>query len=435
MLRRKIDSILQEWKKNKDKKSLLVRGARQVGKTTTIRHLGESYSSFIEINFLKNPSLKAIFSGDLDTDTLLLNFSVYLPEASFIPNETLLFLDEIQECPEAITSLKFFVEDKRFDVISSGSMLGIDYKRPSSYPVGSVEYIDMYSLSFEEFVWAKGISEDVVGRLKGYFEASEGIPDALNDKMLSLLRLYMVVGGMPEAVKAYIDNNSVSACYEVQRRILNDYRYDIAHYASSDIKIKAEKCYFSLCDQLTKPNHKFQYSILEKGSNQRKFGSSIDWLIGADLVVQCKNVSRMEIPLMNYSDDGNFRLYATDIGLLTAMYDYGIKTSLLSDDFDKANGYIRGGLYEALIAELLYKNGHNALYFRKNEQATFELEFLLEAEGGVVPVEVKAKNSRSRSLDNALKRKEIPYGYKLIGGNTGRSGKKITLPLYMAMFL
>lgn len=435
MLRRKIDKLLKEWKQKKNKKALLVRGARQVGKTTSIRNLGESYDSFIEINFLRNKSFKEIFSGDLDVDALILNFSVYLPEARFIKGKTLLFLDEIQECPEAITSLKFWVEDGRFDVIASGSMLGIDYNRPVSYPVGSIEYIDMYALSFEEFVWSQEISDTVIGTLRDCLDSVKQVPNAINDRMHELLRLYIAVGGMPEAVTAFLSDNSFASCYEVQSRILNDYKYDIAHYALPDVKIKAESCYFSLRDQLTKPNHKFQYSLLEKGGNQRKYSSSLEWLLGAYLVICCKNVSRMESPLSNYSDDGNFRLYTSDIGLLTAMFDYEIKASIVADSFDKKSGYVRGGLYEALIADILYKNGHNSLYFRKNEQATFELEFLLENEEGVIPLEVKAKNSRSKSLDNALKKAEIPYGYKLVGGNLGKDGKKITLPLYMAMFL
>ena len=268
MLRRKIDKLLKEWKQKKNKKALLVRGARQVGKTTSIRNLGESYDSFIEINFLRNKSFKEIFSGDLDVNTLILNFSVYLPEARFIKGKTLLFLDEIQECPEAITSLKFWVEDGRFDVIASGSMLGIDYNRPVSYPVGSIEYIDMYALSFEEFVWSQEISDTVIGTLRDCLDSVKQVPNAINDRMHELLRLYIAVGGMPEAVTAFLSDNSFASCYEVQSRILNDYKYDIAHYALPDVKIKAESCYFSLRDQLTKPNHKFQYSLLELKSKQ-----------------------------------------------------------------------------------------------------------------------------------------------------------------------
>jgi len=435
MLRRKIESKLNNWKNNSSKKCLLIRGARQVGKTTSVREFGKNYNSFIEINFLKTPELSAIFSGNLDIKTLLLNFSLYLPEADFIPNETLIFLDEIQECPNAITSLKFWMEDGRYDIIASGSMMGIDYKRPTSYPVGSIDYIDMTPMSFEEFLWAKGISEDVLHTLLGHFREQTKIPDALNDKFFSFLREYMCIGGMPEVIAMYVSGSSISDCYKKQTAILNDYRYDIAHYASSDVKIKAEKCYFSLPDQLSKENHKFKYSVVEKGGNARKYESSIEWLLGAYLVISCNNVSRMVSPLMSVKIDDNFRIYPTDIGILTSMFDYSIKKTLFTDSFDKAMGYLRGGLYEALIADMLYKNGHDHLYFRKTEQGSFEIEFLLDDGINVIPVEVKAGNSRSRSLDNALKKDNIPYGYKLITGNAGKDGKKITLPLYMAMFL
>lgn len=435
MFRRTIEYELERWADEPEKKCLLVRGARQIGKTTSVREFGKRYSSFIEINFLKNASGKKIFQGDLDVKSLLLNFSVFMPEAKFMPGKTLLFFDEIQECPEAMTSLKFWREDGRFDVIASGSMLGIDYKRPKSYPVGSMTYYDMQAMSFEEFLWAVGIQPDVVDSLRDCFLSHKKVPDPLNDKMFELLRTYMVVGGMPEAVKAYIGENSLRAAYDKQQDILRDYRYDIAHYASADIKIKAEKCYFSMPEQLSKENRKFQYSVVEKGGNARKYGTSLDWLLGAYLVTVSDNIKVIGTPFKNYKEAGNFRMYATDIGLLTGMYEYDINARLLSDEFDKSAGFVRGGLYEALVADLLYKNGHSELFFRKDARGTFEMEFLLEQNGRPVPIEVKAGRSRSKSLDNALKRDEIPYGYKLIDGNIGVSGKKITLPLYMAMFL
>lgn len=437
MFEREVTEELKSWKKRRKRSCLLVRGARQIGKTYSIETFGKAeYKSFIEVNFLQTPVLKEIFSENLDVETLLTNFSVYMPEAKFIPGKTLLFLDEIQECPEAITSLKFWVSDKRFDVIASGSMLGIDYNRPTSYPVGSMSYIDMTSLNFREFLRAAGIKENILELLKKSFMEHTKVPAAIHNKIMELLRLYMAVGGMPEVVSLYFSENSMSAADEKQRDILNDYRYDIAHYAAGEIKTKAENCYFSLPDQLSKANHKFQYSILEKGGNARKFAGSIDWLIAADIVKPCYNVSAMRYPLQSYKDEANFRLYPSDIGLLVGMYDYSLKAELLKTQDDKRKlGEAKGGIYEALIADMLQKNGHDKLYFRKNEQATFELEFLIENEDGIIPVEVKAGNSRSRSLDTALEKDGIPYGYKLITGNVGESGKKITLPLYMAMFI
>ena len=432
MLKRKIETSLIKWKKEDGKKCLMIRGARQVGKTFIVERFGETYPSFVEVNFLKNPAYRLIFSGDLDIDTLLLNFSVYMPAAQFIPGKTLLFLDEIQECPEAVTSLKFWAQDGRFDVVVSGSMLGIDYLRPQSYPVGSVTYLDMRSLDFEEFLYASGMQENAVDLLRKCFADKTAVPYAIHDRIMKKLREYLVVGGMPEVVQLYFQENSLSKADQKQRDILTDYRYDIAHYAPPDIKLKAEKCYFSLPDQLSKENHKFQYTVVEKGSNARKYGTSLEWLEAADIVIRCCNVSKPAFPLKNFREDTNYRIYPSDIGLLTGMFPYEMKMRLLENE---RIGSAKGGLYEALIADMVMKSGHAELYFRKNKQSTFEIEFLLENEDGVIPVEVKAGNSRSRSLDTMLEREEIPYGYKLISGNMGVSGKKITAPLYMAMFL
>lgn len=436
MFQREITSSLENWKNDANHKCLMVRGARQIGKTFSISNFGQAnYDSFICINFLETPSLTKIFSQDLDIMTLLRNFSLYMPDAQFFPGKTLLFLDEIQECPEAITSLKFWNEDSRFDVITSGSMLGIDYKRPSSYPVGSVNYLDMSAMNFREFLRAEGIGEDILNLLRECFEKKEQVPRAVHDKMMEHLRMYMILGGMPQVLEKYHNENSVFAADQKAREILNDYRYDIAHYAPASEKTKAEKCYFSLPEQLSKENHKFKYSLVEHAGTKRKFGSSLDWLTGAYLIKPVKNIREYTMPLSFHADEDNFRVYTTDVGLLTAMYEYPIKERLLTYDPRGINSNMKGGIYEALIADMLIKNGHKELFFKKNKSSTFEIEFIIENSDGIIPIEVKAGKSRSRSLDNLLAREDIPYGYKLVDGNVGQSGKKITLPLYMAMFL
>lgn len=436
MLERNISDKLEVWKKRDNRKCLLIRGARQIGKTYSVEHFGRTrYKSCIVINFLKNPSYKSIFSGDLDTKTMLINISLYIPEAVLIPHDTLIFLDEIQECPEAITSLKFWNEDERYDVIASGSMLGIDYKRPTSYPVGAVEYMDMTSLNFYEFIRAAKVNDDIVDILKTCFMERKPVPIPIHDRMMELLRLYAVLGGMPEVLNIYFADNNIAEADRKQRDILNDYRYDIAHYANADVKNKAEKCYFSLPEQLSKDNHKFKYSVVEKGGTARKYGSSLDWLNGAYLIKQVYNLKGYALPLKDSRDMQSFRIYASDIGLYVGMFEYSVKERLLHPDSNESVNFSKGGFYEALIADILMKNGHDELYFRKDESSTFEIEFILETSDGAVPVEVKSGKSRSKSLDNLLKREEIPYGYKLINGNVGASGKKITLPLYMAMFL
>ena len=436
MLRRDIIDELKKWKDDSKRKCLVIRGARQVGKTYAVQRFGvEEYESFVEINFLENPSMKNIFSGDLDSKTIRTNISLYIPESRIIPGKTCLFLDEIQECPEAITSLKFLAKDKDFDVIASGSMLGIDYKRPTSYPVGSIQYIDMYSLSFKEFLYAAGVMDEIIDSLRSYFENETMVPWAIHDRIMELFRLYIIIGGMPEVVSLYFENNSISDADKKVRGILEDYRYDIAHYAKADVKIKAEECYFSISRQLSKENHKFMYSNVEKGGTARKYGSSIDWLKGAYLIQCVYNTSGYDIPLNTRRIDDNFRVYPTDIGLLMGMFDYSVKEQIIHPENKLLGGMAKGGIYEAVVADMLIKNGHKELFFRKNETSTFEIEFLIEKSEGVIPIEVKAGNSRSKSLDNLLKRDEIPYGYKLIDGNVGISGKKKTMPLYMAMFI
>ncbi len=438
MLRRIVEQELNSFVESDVRKCLIVRGARQVGKTYSVERLAqnERVESFIYINFLKTPELKDIFAGNLDTDSLILNFSLYMPQAKFLPGKTVLFLDEIQECPEAITSLKFWAQDAGYRVIASGSMLGIDYKRPSSYPVGSIQYVDMYPLSFREFLWAYGINDSLIDILHNCFVSRTPVSEPIHKQLLNLLKTYMVVGGMPEVVQTYVDTHNMAEVDQKQRAILSDYRYDIAHYAPADDKLKAESCYFSIPDQLSKDNHKFKYSVVQKGGNSRKFGNSLDWLVSADLAHYCKSVSTVEFPLRSFANDDNFRLYPSDIGLLVAMYDYALKTAVITDSTDSIRlGQAKGGLYEALIADMLIKNGHKELYFYKNDTTKVEIEFLISAEQGVLPIEVKAGNNRSRSLDSILKKDEIAYGYKLISGNVGVSDKKISLPLYMAMFI
>ncbi len=332
-------------------------------------------------------------------------------------------------------------QDSRVDVVASGSALGMAYNRVRSYPVGSVEYLDMDALDFEEFLWAHGVEDAVVDLLRGYFLRREMVPPAIHETMLRYLRRYMVVGGMPEVVDKFFPERDYLAADEVQRRIYRDYLADIARFSSPDIKIKAEKCYQSIPLQLSKENHKFQYSVVEKKGTARKFESSLDWLLGANMAFAVTNVGFVEYPLKAHALEGNVRLYPNDIGLLMAAYDYGLKKALIEDgDFAEMPGNIllrtaKGGLYEALVAEMLTKAGHRELFFYRNEQGTAEMEFFLENTDGVVPVEVKAGRKASKSLANLLKKEDLPYGYKLASQNVGVQGKQVTLPLYMTFLL
>ncbi len=441
ILKRKGMQVLREWRQNPGRKSLIVSGARQTGKTFLIRLFAkEYYDALYELNFLEDRSLKDVFSGALDADTILTNLRLFFPQTSYSPGKTLLFLDEVQECPEAITALKFLSGDPRFDVVASGSALGMAYKQVSSFPVGYVEYYDMFALDFEEFLWALQIDPSVILSLRTYFDSRTAVPKAIHDKMLDLLRRYMVVGGMPEIVAAFAETGDYSVADRLQRQIYRAYISDIAHYAPPQVRIKAERCYTSIPDQLSKENHKFQYKVVEERGTARKFETSIDWLVNAYVSVPVLNVSAIEYPLKAYAKEDNFRLYMNDIGLLTGTYPFELKRALLEDralEDEPANFTLRvakGGLYEALVADLLIKKGYS-LYFYRNESGSVEIEFLLERNDGIIPVEVKAGRSSTASLNRVLESGQVPYGYKLASQNCGTAGKKITLPLYMLLFL
>ncbi len=442
MLKRKITEKLLRWKESNNEMCLLLEGARQVGKTFIVRAFGkEHYESFIELNFLENPSLKSIFDGALDDKTILTGIRLNSPGAKAVPGQTLVFLDEIQECPNAITALKFLAQSKDVDVIASGSALGIAYNRVTSYPVGYVEHLLMKPLDFREFLWAQGVEEETILELKSYFDQKKKVPPAIDEAMMNYLKQYMVVGGMPQIVSDFAENKNYSGVHDSQRRIYQDYIADIARYAKPDVKIKAEECFASIPVQLTKENHKFQYKTVRKGGTTRMFESSIDWLKRAHMVIPATNVSRIEFPLQSFEIENNTRLYMNDIGLLVGTYDYSLKQELLRDEMDSGNEgnpilrIAKGGLYEALAAVMLDGAGYENLHFYRSESGSVEMEFLIETADGISPVEIKAGKSKSRSLGRILESPDIKHGYKFCGKNVGYKDKKITMPLYMLMFV
>lgn len=432
MLKRKLYNTLLNWKNARDGKCLLLKGARQVGKTYIIREFGKKeYESLIEINFIEHPEYKAVFEGSLSADKILSSISLLNTSFRMIPGKTLLFLDEIQECPAARTALKFLATEDEFDVIASGSLLGISFKDVPSIPVGYENQIFMYPLDFEEFLWAKGYSDAHIAMLRDSFINREKINPAVNDTFLSLIREYMVVGGMPAVVNIYLETNNFGRVHEMQSIILHSYYDDISKYAETYEKPKIKKCYESIPAQLAKENKKFQYSIVEKGATARKFGNSMEWLRDSGLIYMCVNTSTPSFPLKAYEDSDFYKAYMSDIGLLISLYGYDMKAAIIHDTL---SGPAKGGLYENLVACMLVARGYPLRYY-KAQTGNVEIEFLIEKDGAVCPVEVKAKNGSSKSLNEILKREELPMGYKLISGNVGESDKKLSLPLYMAMFL
>ena len=433
MLRRKIYDKLLAWKNNKGKKdAILLRGVSQCGKTYIVREFGKrEYKNFIEINFIERPDMQAVFSGNLDVDNMVQQIKLSMPGCQFIPGETLLFLDEIQDVPNARTSLKFWTQDGRFDCIASGSLLGMDYKNEVSIPVGYERQLIMRTLDFEEFIWALGAEVNLKEMLAPYVDGAKRVPEAMHNSLNKYLQEYMVVGGLPEVVDTYIATKDFYQVHLLQEKILRDYQDDIAKYALNQDKIKAKQCFLSIPRQLSKANHKFQYSVVEKKATARKFTSSLDWLHNAGLIDFAYNVNSPWFPLKAHVKEDQFRVYLCDIGLLVAMYGYQLKIALLSDALE---GPAKGGIYESLVADILAKRGEE-LYYYKKEDSTLEIEFILERDCKLVPVEVKARKGSTRSLNELLKMDNIEIGYKLTAQNTGVVEKKITLPLYMAAII
>lgn len=432
MLKRKIMDTLVGWKKEKGKECLLVKGARQVGKTFIIREFAkQNYENVIELNFVTDPKFKRVFDGSLRMDDIIKKITTHTDSVNFVPGKTLLFLDEVQECGDARTALKFIAEDNRFDCIASGSMLGIAYKTTRSIPVGYERQVEMYSLDFEEFLWANGYDDTHIGYIKEYFEKKERVPGVINDTYKEKLREYAVVGGMPSVVNKYLETKNYGIVHKEQEKVLSSYLDDIAKYAPAPEKPKVRNCYLSVSAQLAKENKKFQYSLVEKGSRASMFDNSLEWLRDAGLIKFCNNVTTPTFPLPAYNETGYFKVYLTDIGLLNAMYGFDMKAAVLDNTL---KGPAKGGIYENLIADILLKKGIS-LYYYKPSEGKQEVEFLLTKSGRIVPLEVKSKNGRTVSLDEFIKRFDPPYALKLVSGNIGENEKKLTLPLYMAMFL
>lgn len=432
MLKRKIYQQLQEWRDSHHKDCLLIKGARQVGKTFAITQFGQTeYESFIAINFIESPQLKALFDGDLSSSNIKKQMTMLIPGIQFIAEKTLIFLDEIQECPNARTALKFLAQDNTIDVIASGSLLGLSYASVSSIPVGYERQIEMYGLDFEEYLWALGYSEETTNTLREHFHALEPLPDEVHKKMLEILHEFMAIGGMPAVVQAFVEKQNFATAYAEQEKILAAYLDDIAKFADVTTRNKARECYLSIPRQLAKENTKFKYGMVEKKGTARKFETALDWLRDANLVRYCRAVTTPQFPLRAYEDESKFRVYLSDPGLLCAMYGFEMIAAIIRDELQ---GPMKGGIYENVVADMLVKAGRD-LHYWMNDKGNIEIEFLLEKEASVVPVEVKAKRGATTSLNKLLEQDDMKYGYKLSAGNIGVSGKKITLPLYMALYL
>ena len=381
--------------------------------------------------------MKRIFSGDLTAENIYKRMTAEISHIRLIENHTLIFLDEIQACGNARTALKFLAEDGRYDVITSGSLLGLtfgedadpDVEEPESVPTGYEEFITMYSLDFEEYLWAEGY-KNAVGILREYFDRMEKVPEEMNRKYEELFREYMVIGGMPEVVDSFAENHDFNLAAGIQNRILENYNFDISKHAKGTEKVKVKKCYDAIPRQLAKELKKFQYSTVEKGQTSKKYGDSVTWLINSALVNAAYNVHEAYIPLLANANENQFKLYFADTGLLCASYGFETKRALLNNTL---KGNAKGGIYENVIAETLVKNGYKLYYYKPDDNR--KLEFLIEKNGQAVPIEVKAGNTATVSLNGFIEEYKPETAYKLINGNVSYYESKLSLPHYMAMFI
>jgi predicted AAA+ superfamily ATPase len=431
MLKRKIYDDLTRWKARDDKLCLLVKGARQVGKTFIIELFArENYQHCAFINFVQNPAYKTIFDGDLDAESLIKQISLRVPGAELVPGETLIFLDEIQDCPRARAALKFLAQDGRFDVIASGSMLGINYKDVPSYPVGYVDHLEMYSLDFEEFLWASGVSPASVADIGEYYAQMKTVPAAMHERMLELFKEYIVVGGMPRAVSEFVNTHNFAQVLKIQKAIIRDYTDDIAKYAEGAEKAKARSCFMSIPKHLAKDYKKFQYSNVERGGNARKYGGSLMWLYDADIINFCYNLSIPELPLEGNAKSDVFKVYMRDTGLLMAMLEDGSQADIIDGNL----GIYKGAIYENIIADIFSKSGKKLYYFEQNGK--LEIDFFIRKNNAAIAVEVKsADNTKSKSMATVIAKYGVKRGIKLSAKNLGGTEDFDSLPLYMAMFL
>ena len=436
LLKRKIDTFLSVWKNNPDRKPLIIKGARQIGKTESIRAFGvANYESVIEINFVLQKKFRAIFDDGFEVDSIVKNISLLNPALKFIPNRTLLFFDELQKCPDCATSLKSFCLDRRYDVICSGSLMGIYYEEIESNAVGYKEDYEMHSMDFEEFLWAKGYSPTQIDDLYQHMISLTPFSRLELDTMTDIFRDYMTIGGMPEVVKTYIDNGHFGGTLELQRQLLKDYEEDITKYAKETDKAKILAVYNHISTFLAKENKKFQVTKVSKNARNREYIGSVEWLNAAGIVNIAYCLENAELPLKGNYDATNYKLYYHDTGLLVASLDDEAQEDLRAN---RNFGTYKGAIYENIVGEMLIKSGYSQLYFYRRERPSIEMDFFVRDTDSLVPVEVKATDGATASLNHLIDWSSYPdihYGIKLGYKNIGWNGKFYTFPYFLTFLL
>ncbi|MDY6294967.1 MAG: AAA family ATPase [Schwartzia succinivorans] len=434
MLRRKITDKLLKWKQHKDRLPLIIKGCRQCGKTRAVQEFArENYEHVIYINFFENSGYADIFKDSLEVDFLTMMITAQIQDAVFETGKTVIILDEIQECPEARTALKFFKIDGRYDVIATGSLLGVSgYGTPKSIPVGYETILTMVPMDFEEFLWANGIDEKLIALLKDCITKEKPVPEALHSKMRMLLLQYTVVGGMPAVVQNFVDYHNMAQVLQMQRDIIMSYEDDMMKYADDRDKVRIRKCFRSIPKQLAKENKKFQYSVIERGARSKDYDSCLSWIEDAGILHHCYNLSVPALPLDGNAEGNTFKVYMADTGLFVSMLEDGTQADILQGSL---LGY-KGAIFENLVADFFGKMERKLYYFHKN--SGLEIDFVIRYKGEAVLVEVKASNGNAKSMKQVLSnpdRYHVKQAIKLADAQIGRNGPVLTLPLYMGAFL
>lgn len=435
ILKRKIDQYLTDWKNKPARKPLIVKGARQVGKTRSIEWFaGQNYASVIEINFIEQKKYREIFNDGFEVDDILKNISLLNPEFKFIPGDTLFFFDELQACPTCATSLKFFKLDGRFDVICSGSLMGINYKEIESNSVGYKEDYEMHSMDFEEFLWARGYTDEFISDLYSHMLDIRPLSQLQMDTLLGLFRDYVIIGGMPEVVSTYVRNKNFSGTLDIQRQLLKDYEEDITKYAEGLDKAKVKAVYNHISTFLAKENKRFQITKIAKNARNRDYIGCIEWLSDAGVINVCYCLNQPELPLKGNYDPKMYKIYFKDSGLLIASLDEEAQEDLRAN---KNLGTYKGAIYENIVGDMLVKQGYQLFYYNSDKPA-LEMDFFIRDADSLIPVEVKANDGATASLNKLLKDDKYPdvkYGIKLGYKNIGFNGKFYTFPYFLSFLL
>ncbi len=434
-LKRKIDKFLLDWKNDSSHKPLIVKGARQIGKTESILHFAnENYDNVIYINFVLDKKYTTIVNDGYDVETVVKNITFINPKFELIPQKTVIIFDEIQEYPDVATTLKSFNIDGRYDVICSGSMLGINYKKIHSNSVGNKTDYEMFSMDFEEFLWANGYDDKAIRSILNHM--IELIPFSETEMAVykSLFLDYCVLGGMPDVIRGYIETGTFSNSLETQKQIRMDYEEDVRKYAEGLDQTKIISVYRSIPSQLAKENKKFQFNKIDKNARSREYTGCIEWLIDAGVVTECNCLNFPELPLKGNADSSKYKLYYPDTGLLVSALDEEAQEDLR---VNKNLGVYKGALYENFVAEAFIKQGLGLFYYKK-ENSTLEEDFFVRSKNELIPVEVKSNNDSSKSLGTLIKDErygDIKHGIKLGDFNIGYSNNIYTFPYFCAFMI